>query len=116
MSDHFYLYAITFDEEVFGVFSTREKAEKNFEEQIAGSGPAWEDCKIVRWKIEGIPEMERGNMTGLKTAILHLDANKQETYRPKAVIDKINELIDQVNELTARYEALKEKQNAAGTE
>lgn len=56
MSKFFYVYAITFDQDTFGVFATRKEAEESMAEQIAGHGPAWDDCKISRWKISGEPE------------------------------------------------------------
>ena len=53
----FYIYAITFDQDVFGVFATREEAQASLKQQIAEGGPAWGDCKIQRWLIEGTPEI-----------------------------------------------------------
>lgn len=53
---HFYVYAITFDQDVFGIFSTREAAEEDFKRQIEDRGPAWKDCEIERWKVKGEPE------------------------------------------------------------
>lgn len=57
-SDHFYVYAITFDQDTFGVFATREAAERSLRQQIAEGGPAWEDCQVERWRVEGQPEMD----------------------------------------------------------
>src|SRR5258708_708878 len=52
----FYVYAITFDQDVFGVFSTREAAEKDLEDQIAGGGPAWDGCDVSRLRVARAPE------------------------------------------------------------
>ena len=53
----FYVYAITFDQDTFGIYSTREAAEASLAAQIEGHGPAWEDCEVERWTIQGRPEM-----------------------------------------------------------
>ena len=53
----FYVYAITFDQDTFGVFATREEAQASLKQQIAEGGPAWQDCEIERWLIEGTPEI-----------------------------------------------------------
>lgn len=60
MSDapHFYVYAIVFDQDLFGIFATRVAAETDLERQIAEGGPAWRDCKVERWRVEGEPEKE----------------------------------------------------------
>jgi hypothetical protein len=56
----FYVYAIIYDQEVFGLFATREEAERSLRKQIKDGGPAWDDCEIARWRIDGIPEIEDG--------------------------------------------------------
>jgi hypothetical protein len=56
---HFYVYVIAFDQDVFGIFATREEAEKNLERQIEEGGPAWDACKVERWKVNGTPEVTR---------------------------------------------------------
>jgi len=56
---HFYVYAITFDQEVFGLYATHEDAQWSLDKQIAAGGPAWDACKVERWRISGEPE--RGN-------------------------------------------------------
>lgn len=56
MSDHFFVYVILFDLDVFGIFSTREAAEESFAWQIARGGPARADCKVERLRVEGRPE------------------------------------------------------------
>lgn len=53
----FYVYAIVFDEESFGLFATREEAEASLRRQIESGGPAWEDCEVIRWRIYGNPEI-----------------------------------------------------------
>ena len=53
---HFFVYAITFDQDTFGLFATREAAEEDLKKQIEGGGPAWDDCKVVRWRVDGTPE------------------------------------------------------------
>lgn len=53
----FYVYAITFDQDTFGIFATREAAEQSLEAQIAEGGPAWEDCEVTRWRVVGVPEI-----------------------------------------------------------
>ncbi len=45
------VWAIVFDSEQFGVFRTLEAAQADLARQIAGSGPAWEDCQIVGWRL-----------------------------------------------------------------
>jgi hypothetical protein len=57
-TEWFYVYTIDFDQDNFGIFSTREEAEKSLEEQITGHGPAWEDCHITRRMIHGKPEID----------------------------------------------------------
>lgn len=54
----FFVYAITFDSEVFGVFATKDEAEADLAQQIADDGPAWDDCVVKRWRIKGLPEVE----------------------------------------------------------
>jgi len=58
MGDHFYVYAIAFDQDVFGIFATREAAEADLKlkRQIDEGGPAWEDCNVERWRVDGTPE------------------------------------------------------------
>ncbi len=56
----FYVYAITFDQDVFGIYSTREAAEESLRQQIEAGGPAWEDCEVSRWRVAGEPEVNRG--------------------------------------------------------
>lgn len=58
MAEHFFVYAITFDQDTFGIYATREAAEEGLREQIAAGGPAWKDCTIKRWRVEGKPEVE----------------------------------------------------------
>lgn len=48
-----YVYVIHFDQDEFGIFPTREQAEASLKEQIAGHGPAWEDCEITPRRIYG---------------------------------------------------------------
>jgi len=60
---HFFIYAITFDQDTFGVFATREEAEESLKQQTAEGGPAWEDCKVERWRIKGVPEFWESNAT-----------------------------------------------------
>lgn len=48
-----YVWAITFDQDVFGLFATEELAEAELERQIEAGGPAWDDCKVERWKVIG---------------------------------------------------------------
>lgn len=60
----FYVYAITFDQDTFGVYATRAEAEESLREQIAGHGPAWDDCQVTRWRIWGVPERSWGVETG----------------------------------------------------
>ena len=55
----FYIYVIAFDQDTFGAFASREGAEKSLHKQITEGGPAWEDCEIERWFIEGTPEEGR---------------------------------------------------------
>ena len=57
MSDHFYVYKICFDQDVFGIFATHEAAEESLRRQIAEGGPAWDGCDIERWRVEGRPEI-----------------------------------------------------------
>lgn len=57
---HFFVYAITFDQDTFGIYATRADAEKSLARQIAEGGPAWADCKIERWRVEGTPEVAEG--------------------------------------------------------
>jgi hypothetical protein len=57
MKRGFYVYAITFDQDTFGVFATHKEAEESMAEQSAGHGPAWDDCTISQWRIYGEPEM-----------------------------------------------------------
>lgn len=57
MSDHFYVYVIAFDQDVFGIFATREAAEANLMQQILDGGPAWDGCEVQRWRVQGQPEM-----------------------------------------------------------
>jgi hypothetical protein len=47
-----YVWVIAYDHnECYGVFKTKEEAEKNLEEQIAAGGPAWEHCQVEKWVI-----------------------------------------------------------------
>lgn len=46
-----YVYAITFDQNVFGIFRTEEAAEADLARQIEQGGPAWDGCKVERWKV-----------------------------------------------------------------
>lgn len=55
---HFYVYAITFDQDTFGVFATRKDAEDSLASQISDGGPAWADCSIEKWRVNGVPEGE----------------------------------------------------------
>lgn len=55
---HFYVYAIVFDQDCFGIFGTREEAEASLAKQTAEGGPAWEDCEVERWQVEGRPETD----------------------------------------------------------
>ena len=48
-----YVYVIHFDQDEFGIFATRAEAEASLAEQIAGGGPAWEDCEITARRIYG---------------------------------------------------------------
>lgn len=41
-------WEIAYDYEVYGRFSTLEKAEESLSKQIDGGGPAWRDCEVVR--------------------------------------------------------------------
>lgn len=52
----FYVYAIVFDQEVFGIYATREEAGTSLKRQIEAGGPAWEDCEVVSWLVGGDPE------------------------------------------------------------
>jgi hypothetical protein len=52
----FNVYVIAFDSDVFGIFASREAAEAEFERQINEGGPAWQDCKVEPWFVEGVPE------------------------------------------------------------
>jgi hypothetical protein len=54
----FNVYVIVFDPDVFGIFASREAAEAEFERQINEGGPAWPDCKVEAWFVEGEPERE----------------------------------------------------------
>lgn len=54
---HFYVCVIAFDQDVFGIFSTREAAEVSLGRQIAEGGPAWDACEVERWRVEGDPEV-----------------------------------------------------------
>lgn len=56
-ADGFYIYVIAFDQEQFGIYSTREAAEEALAGQIAEGGPGWEDCKVERWLVNGTPEV-----------------------------------------------------------
>lgn len=62
MSDnsYFFIYAIMFDQDTFGIFATRKEAEDDLKRQIASGGPAWEDCKIEQWRVNGTPEVVDG--------------------------------------------------------
>lgn len=41
------LFVIQYDNEVFGVFGSREEAEASLAKQIANGGPAWAGCEII---------------------------------------------------------------------
>jgi hypothetical protein len=56
-SPHFFVYVIAFDQDVFGIFATREDAEASLERQISEGGPAWRDCEVERWRVWGTPEI-----------------------------------------------------------
>lgn len=53
----FVVYIIAFDSECFGIYSTRLAAEEALQDQIDKGGPAWEDCTIEKWAINGPPEL-----------------------------------------------------------
>ena len=53
----FYVYEIHFDQDNFGIFATREDAERSLRRQITEGGPAWADCKISRIRVAGVPEI-----------------------------------------------------------
>lgn len=53
----FYVYAVVFDQECFGVYATREEAEESLDKQMSSGGPAWDGCDIAQWKITGVPEV-----------------------------------------------------------
>jgi hypothetical protein len=55
----FVVYAITYDDECFGLYATRVEAETAFARQLAEGGPAWEDCHVNPWWINGEPEVHR---------------------------------------------------------
>ena len=57
MNEHFFVYAITFDQDTFGIFATRAAAEESLARQIAAGGPAWDGCEVERWRVEGSPEL-----------------------------------------------------------
>jgi hypothetical protein len=46
-----YIWAITFDDEVFGLFRTEDAAKADLERQIQEGGPAWEACKVEKRQV-----------------------------------------------------------------
>lgn len=53
---HFFVYAIVFDRECFGIYATAQEARGALERDIREGGPAWEHCEVERWRVEGTPE------------------------------------------------------------
>jgi hypothetical protein len=51
-NDDLYVYVIAFDQDVFGIFRTEEAAKADLARQISEGGPAWEGCKVERWKVQ----------------------------------------------------------------
>lgn len=43
-----HVYVIAFDQDQFGIFRTREAAEKNLQYQIGHGGPAWDGCQVEK--------------------------------------------------------------------
>lgn len=57
MADNkFYVYAIMFDQDCFGIFASHEDAKQSLKQQIAAGGPAWDGCNIVKQTVSGTPE------------------------------------------------------------
>lgn len=52
----FFVYAIAFDQDTFGVFSTRQAAEDSLRQQVKDGGPAWDGCEVQKWRIMGAAE------------------------------------------------------------